>query len=119
MIARSSMKYVSEKIVAALLQPDPSISHKFFETYCQRSPPQAEKKLMLAVLEDAILCLRGKGLGRVPNKENISLEAEKWVLGQDSDGVFSFQNICEVLGLNPASVRQQLLRGQRRTYLCG
>lgn len=114
MIACSSMNYVSEKIVVALLQPDTSISHKFFEIYGQKSPFQAEKKLMLTVLEDAIFCLRGPERGHAPNKENASFEAEKWVLELDSDYPFSFENICEVLGLNPASVRQQLLRLQRR-----
>jgi hypothetical protein len=37
-------------------------------------------------------------------------DAEEWILEKDTDWPFSFETICEVLGLNPDYVRQGLVR---------
>lgn len=37
-------------------------------------------------------------------------ETEDWILEENSDWIFSFENICEVLGFNPSYVRQGLMR---------
>jgi hypothetical protein len=37
-------------------------------------------------------------------------EAEEWILEEDSEWLFSFENTCEVLGFNPQYVRQGLMR---------
>lgn len=120
-IALVSVNYTAnsfvEKIVVAFLQTDPTVTHEFFETCCNKNFLQAEKMLMIAVLDEATHCLREKALtgeGKTRERKGLSRDAEKWVLELDSDYLFSFENICEVLGLNPASVRQQLLRLQRR-----
>lgn len=68
---------------------------------------------MLAVLEEAIHCLRGKGLNGKRDKgeiKRLSRDAEKWFLDRGSDYIFSFENICQVLGINPASARAEILR---------
>jgi hypothetical protein len=36
-------------------------------------------------------------------------EAEEWILNKDSDWLYSFENICEVLGLHPDYMRQGLM----------
>ncbi|MFQ5849357.1 MAG: hypothetical protein ACE5JU_02065 [Candidatus Binatia bacterium] len=109
----------AEKIAVALTQPDSTVSHGFFDVYGRKSPVEPEKKLMLAVLEDAILCLQGKGLLREKSRKDLCQEAEQWILERDSDWLFSFENICKVLGLDPAPAREQMLCQQRRKYLCG
>jgi len=63
---------------------------------------------MFAVLEDAIACFqnaRGKDLFR---------DAEKWILAHNNDWLFSFENICEVLGFNLECIRQGLIRGKEQ-----
>lgn len=60
-----------------------------------------EKRLMLAVLLDAIVQLRRPG-------STGAFEAARWIHGEDSeDSAFSFRAVCEALGLDP----QYLTRG--------
>jgi hypothetical protein len=63
------------------------------------------RSLMLAVFEDGIRTYcRGKGRGQ--------LEAERWVWDRGQGSPFSFNVICEVLGLEPSAVRVALPRLQ-------
>jgi hypothetical protein len=64
---------------------------------------------MLAVFEDGIRTYcRGKGHGQ--------LEAERWVWDRSQGSPFSFNVICEVLGLEPSAVRVALPRLQPRGH---
>ncbi len=58
-----------------------------------------EKRLMLAVLEDAINQYR----------INESLEAKRWLQSDSRMWAYSFVNICEVLDLEPSYLRKGLL----------
>jgi hypothetical protein len=87
---------------------DVLIAEKPFRVYRQIEPGDPERKLMFAILANAIQTyqkfagsksFRGKALYR---------KEEAWFWSEDSDRVFSFANICEVLGLNPAFFRWRL-----------
>lgn len=70
---------------------------------------EPEKKLMLAVLVDAVACFR-KYLASKKRRERILFqEAEDWLLDQDSDGLFSFGQICETIGIDPHYLRRELM----------
>ena len=66
---------------------------------------------MLAVLEDAIECFKKCAGARDGKRERIFLEVEEWILERDSDWPFSFENICDILDLDPNYIRRGL-----RTY---
>lgn len=68
---------------------------------------QALRALMLAVLEDGIACIQNYFLNPSQSSERLFCEAEKWINSND-DGVFSFNNICETLGLHPGRLRKGL-----------
>jgi len=71
---------------------------------------QPEKRLMLAILKDAVSTFQAD-LFAVNAKSSRRFEqAKDWICESDGDWVFSFQNICEHLNLNPAYVRNGLLR---------
>lgn len=61
------------------------------------------KALMLAILEDGVRAY----LGPTPR---LRAEAELWVTNPQRRWIFSFDIICETLGLEPDSVRAVLLR---------
>jgi hypothetical protein len=71
---------------------------------------EGEEKLMLAVLENAVEYFQKYVLARKPSGKMRFQEAEEWFLGKDSDGLFSFENICQTLQLHPDYIRQGLLR---------
>lgn len=69
---------------------------------------------MLAVLEDAIDCFQKYIFARDRKGKKLFHEAQDWLLAENGEGVFSFQNTCEALGLSPEYVRQGLMRWKRR-----
>jgi hypothetical protein len=76
---------------------------------------QPERRLMMAVLEDAIRVLldhRVRFDGRVPT---LVLECQEWIAGDDRDWPYSFVNICEALNLDVDRTRK--LVGRRRREL--
>ena len=68
---------------------------------------RAERDLMLAVLEDGIACFQGYFFKPSRSNEKLFLEAEEWISSNDDD-VFSFNYICETLGLDPDALRKGL-----------
>jgi hypothetical protein len=68
-----------------------------------------EEKLILAVLEHAIEYFQKYVLAKRENEKKLFHEAEDWILDKNSDGLYSFENICEVLGLHPDYMRQGLM----------
>ena len=66
---------------------------------------EAERKLLVAVLKDAILSYRKNvGLGGARFKE-----AERWIFGKDTDRLFAFETICWTLGLSAQRIRAELV----------
>ncbi len=96
--------------IGALFQPDSLLSTHYFETLRRKTILEPEKRLMLAILEDAIHCFQDNLFTRNVRGKRLCEEAEEWIVEADGDRVFSFENICEALGFNPAYVRQGLLR---------
>jgi hypothetical protein len=69
---------------------------------------QSEGRLMLAILQDAVDCYQRHALARNPRHRAEFEEAKQWIASSDSDWVFSFENICNVLGIDPDYVRSGL-----------
>ncbi|HEV8715782.1 MAG TPA: hypothetical protein VGX03_23505 [Candidatus Binatia bacterium] len=69
-----------------------------------------EKRLMLAILQDAVACLE-KGLFRTSHRcSRPAYEAAQWIAQRDRTWLFSFENICDNLNLDAEALRQRLLR---------
>jgi len=68
---------------------------------------QALRALMLALLEDAIACFQGRFFKPSRTNDKLFQEAEEWINSED-EGVFSFNNVCETLGLHPENLRKGL-----------
>ena len=93
------------------------IDKEFLDRLTRRDVREEEQALMLATLEDAIACFQKYALARGGKGIALFQEAEDWILDESSDWLFSFENVCEVLGLNPKYVRQGLLEWKKRADL--
>lgn len=94
-----------------LFEPDTVLAAQFYATFKGSPYKEPELRLMAAVLEDAISCLSIK-LRPAPARQRKQLEdARHWFAAEDdSEWIFSFKNICEALGINPAYLRRGLIR---------
>jgi hypothetical protein len=75
---------------------------------------QPEKRLMLAVLESAVATYQKHALATSRRGQRLFRETEQW-LGEPGDGwLFSFENICNALLLDPGFIRSGLSRWRDR-----
>jgi hypothetical protein len=101
---------VSDDKVASIFQADVLLSEQYFGNFRRRSYLEPEKRLMFAVLEDAIRCYQDNYISPRGKKKRHFEEVKEWLLSEDGDWVFSFENVCDVLGVNAAYIRHGLLR---------
>ena len=90
-----------DPVADLIFSPDPVVRfmhEKVHGTQRGSADDRAVRELMLAVLEDAIACFESTNASLVQ-------EAEEWINSND-DGIFSFNNVCETLGLDPDRLRK-------------
>ncbi|MGH7770633.1 MAG: hypothetical protein ACREQA_00165 [Candidatus Binatia bacterium] len=102
-----------EERVGSLFQPDTLLSTDYFEQFHRKIALEPEKRLMLEVLEEAVACFQRYVLAQNRKGRRLFREAEEWILEEDGDWLFSFENICEVLGLDPRYVLEGLLKWKK------
>ena len=84
-----------------LLQEAPVLPEQFF---WQEKLDKPEKKLMEAVLDDALACWqRGKNKAHA---RRLKKEAEEWFFSEECQWPFSFLYICDVLGFDGGNIRE-------------
>jgi hypothetical protein len=103
-----------EEQTSSLFQPDPFWSGEFFDTFKRTAYLEPEKILMLAVLQDAIICLQKYRASGSPGNKRLFDQAKAWIQSEDWDWPFSFKNVCEAVSLNPGYLRRGLIRMSHR-----
>ena len=79
---------------------------------------QPLKRLMMAVLEDALRCFQN-GASATGSRRNLqSMEAEEWFCDTRREGPFSFESVCETLGVESGFLRRRV-RQWRDQQLAG
>src|SRR5262245_55142475 len=64
-----------------------------------------ERRLMAAILTDALECFQKNLARRVPKQRRLFRDAEQWIQSDERQWVFSFRNICDVLGIDAHALR--------------
>lgn len=72
-----------------------------------------EKRLMLAVLQDAVLTFHHYARVEWMRPPAPFAEVEAWFASDDTEWPFSFSSICHVLNLDPGYIRGGLERWQK------
>jgi hypothetical protein len=85
---------------------DTTLGDQYFATFRRSEYLEPEKALLLAILEDAVHCYRKYRGARDHSGRERFREAEEWIMGGGNDWIFSFQNVCELLGLDPQYIRR-------------
>lgn len=89
---------------------DARMAEEYVEQLRRRSYEEGEKKLMLAVLQEAL----NNYVKYLPAKDPVGRrqfeDVEHWFLSEDEEWLFSFRNICESIGMDPTYLRTGLDR---------
>ena len=82
---------------------------QFYERAHRDNPEtQAIKRLMFAVLADAVRCFQTYASAQSRAGLRMFGEVEWWILDRNSEGPFTFRAICETLGIEPDRLRDGL-----------
>ena len=99
---------------SAAFEPDTMLASQYFDRIRRRPELDPERRLMFAVLEDAVkVCLKNVGT-EDPGRRELLSEAEDWIADRDSTWLYSFENICSVLDLEPDYIRRGLRATKER-----
>jgi len=103
-----------DDFLARILEPDVFLPSQFYGTSGLSRKLEGEKRLMIAILKDAVECMdkyRGarSSLGRSQYQSAI-----EWVTDNSMDWLFSFTNICDFLGFDPEYMREVLLKRENK-----
>ena len=85
---------------------DTTLRDQYFATFRRSEHLEPEKALLMAILEDAIHCYRKYRAARDRAGRERFREVEQWIMKEGDDWLFSFNNVCEVLGLDPQYIRR-------------
>ena len=109
----------AEDRMAGLFVPDTMLPSQYFDRVARRTDYDGERRLMIAVLEDAVDVYRklAGATGRAP--QQLFHDAEEWIESDDRAWIFSFQNICEVLGIEAEYLRRGLHSIKRQAQAQG
>src|SRR3954468_8093699 len=83
---------------------DTSLLAETWETFASSRDLNPEKRLLVAVLENAIKSYR---TFRFTGGRRV-MKVEEWIFSDDDNDTFSFRSICDILGLSPSRIRQLL-----------
>ncbi len=108
---KTATNVVSIQDTVKLFEPDMLAPEQFYTTLRRTHFIDPERRLMVALLEDAVSCL-AKDPGRCSRRQRKCFEeAQEWIHTRDTeDWIFSFTNVCETLGFNPEYLRNGLNR---------
>jgi len=87
--------------------PETILPEQFFRPSAALPP---EKRLMLAVLEGALLDLQRSAVARTPRARRLADEVDTWFAADDEGWPCSFLNVCQALGLDASAVRTRVAR---------
>jgi hypothetical protein len=100
-----------------LFEPDVLISQLWGDGSRRSAALSSEKRLMLAVLRDALDCYQKYVFAYDRVGRELFNEAAAWIACTDANGLFSFQNISETLDIEPEYFRRGLAEWQTRHQL--
>jgi hypothetical protein len=84
----------------------PILPSQFFEGRSKNEALEPEKRLMLAVLTDAVHCYQVCCDAQKTSRIRAFREAEQWLFSAEGYGPFSFENVCDTLDITPDYLRK-------------
>jgi hypothetical protein len=116
---RKSKTVCVEDPAVTMVEPDTMTPSQFFDRVFTESTLVPEKRLMLAVLEDAIASFQRNFIQarRAPTGDDGDVEG--WLASNDMTWPFSFASICQALDMEPEYLRRGLHSWRDRTELAG
>jgi hypothetical protein len=104
-----------DDFLARILEPDVFLPSQFYGNGGLSRQLEGEKRLMIAILKDAVECLDKYRETKSSSGQNQYQNALEWVQDTGTEWLFSFTNICDLLGFDPDYMREVLLKREHKS----
>jgi len=108
----------ADECAHSLYRPDCVVPELSFERLRRTTARSPEGRLAVAVLEDAVDCYQKHAFATRPRHRRLQREAEAWLFadsrGKTTDAAFTFDYICDALGIERDALRRGLMRWRDR-----
>lgn len=101
-------RFQSDERLLDVFDPDIILPAQHFAAIQRKKFPSGEHRLLVALIQDAIECFQKHMHARDAKRRQLFLDAQGWIGSEDDRGIFSFNNVCMLLSMNPDYVRQGL-----------
>ena len=112
--AKMQEKETLDERLPGLFEPDTLLPIQYFEAMRKKHLLEGEKRLVLSVLEDAVECFMKCIDSPTSKGQRLFRDADEWISLEDRHWVFSFDNVCDMLDINPEYLRRGLQRWKER-----
>jgi len=102
-----------DEMTMRVFHSDTLLPYQYFATFQRSTPLEPEKRLMHAILEDAVTCCRLFVAAENKHHKKLFRDARQWIWSRDDKWLFSFENVCAALGLDAQYLRNGLARLER------
>jgi hypothetical protein len=100
--------------IESAFEAEPILPSQFFEGRKNNEAVEPEKRLMLAVLADAVHCYQVGCYAQKASRIRAFQEAEAWLFSSKWYGPFSCENVCHALDITPNYLRKMLRKWRTR-----
>lgn len=107
-MSKVDAKASAEESVSRLFEPDMLLPSQFSDRVNLGPSSYPEKRLMLAVLEDAVATFQRYVDAQDRRGERLHREAEEWFDSEEDEWPFAFENICNALDIEAEYLRRGL-----------
>ncbi len=112
--AQERDRFEAEEKLNELFEPDTLLPTQFFAPLARKKFPNGEHRLLVALMRDAVECFQKHIDARDSKRRQLYNDAENWIGDEDDFALFSFNNVCATLGMNPDYVRRGLISWRDR-----
>jgi hypothetical protein len=100
---------LADPLVIAMCEPDFPVSAQFYDLIHRRQYPDGQNRLIMAILDDAVCCYVKYANAVRHADRKLFVEAKYWFeTDSESRSLFSFDHVCEVLGVDAELFRTRL-----------
>ncbi len=97
-----------QEYLGGQFEPDTLLPVQYNEIMRRRSALEGEQKLMFAVLEDAVESYLKHMNAKSRRRRLLFYEVQNWISAKNRVGLFSYQTLCEALGIDAKALRAAL-----------
>ena len=106
--------HAMDERIGSLFQPDTLLGEDYAANFRRKIPLEAERVLLLAILEDGVRCYQENLLVTGGKRRVLFDEAKEWLFSDDGTWFCSFVSICTMLNLEPNYIRRGLRQWEAR-----